>query len=144
MFLGTYNHSLDSKNRLTIPSKILLQLTDKNIIVSKGFEGCLELRTCNNFETYMKRLLALSQNKLSTRTLLRQFMANASDIEIDSANRILIPLNLLNEAKITKNIVIIGLGDKCEIWDQEAYELFKKNSDNLLEELAEGINDEQF
>ncbi len=141
MFLGTYNHNLDTKNRLTIPSKVLSQLGDtKTVIVSKGLDGCLELRKVADFETYSQKLLTLSQTKLKTRTMLRQLLANASDIEIDSANRILLPTNLLNEANITKEVVIIGVGDKCELWDKQAYETFKADSDKLLEELVESID----
>lgn len=115
MFLGTYFHNLDTKNRLTIPSKILSNIKENRVIVSKGFDGCLELRTNDEFEKYTNKLLSLSQNKLNTRTVLRQLLANASDIEIDSAKRVLIPSNLLVEAKIQKEVVIIGVGDKCEI-----------------------------
>ncbi len=141
MFLGTYNHNLDTKNRLTIPSKVLNQLGDtKTVIVSKGLDGCLELRKVADFEAYSQKLLTLSQTKLKTRTMLRQLLANASDLEIDSANRILLPTNLLNEANITKEVVIIGVGDKCELWDKLAYETFKADSDKLLEELVESID----
>lgn len=141
MFLGTFNHNLDAKNRLTIPSKVLSQLGDtKTVIISKGLDGCLELRRVADFDTYSQKLLTLSQTKLKTRTMLRQLLANASDIEIDSANRILIPTNLLNEASIVKEVVIIGVGDKCEIWDKQAYETFKSDSDKLLEELVESID----
>ena len=115
MFLGTYYHNLDAKNRLTIPSKILANITDSKLIISKGFDGCLELRTLHEFEKFTNNLLALSQNKLNTRTILRQLLANASEVEIDSAKRILIPSNLLQEAKLEKEAVIIGIGNKCEI-----------------------------
>lgn len=115
VFLGTYSHTLDSKNRLAIPSKILSLLDENKVILSKGFDGCLELRTPQAFEIYSQKLLTLSQNKLNTRMLLRQLLANAIDIGIDSAKRILIPANLIAEAKLAKDIVIIGLGDKCEI-----------------------------
>lgn len=142
MFLGTYSHTLDSKNRLAIPSKILSLLDENKVILSKGFDGCLELRTPQAFEIYSQKLLTLSQNKLNTRMLLRQLLANAIDIGIDSAKRILIPANLIDEAKLAKDIVIIGLGDKCEIWDARAYEDFKHNSDNILEKLAENIDNE--
>lgn len=141
MFLGTFHNNLDAKNRLTIPSKILCQLQGKkNLVVSKGLDGCLELRLVENFEFYTQKLLSLSQNKSNTRVMLRQLLANASEVEIDSANRILIPANLLSEAKLTKETVIIGLGDKCEIWDREKYENFKTNTDKFLEELVESVD----
>lgn len=143
MFLGTYYHNLDAKNRLTIPSKILASITDSKLIISKGFDGCLELRTLHEFEKFTNNLLALSQNKLNTRTILRQLLANASEVEIDSAKRILIPSNLLQEAKLEKEAVIIGVGNKCEIWNKLAYDEFKNKTDSLLEELAEGLDDQK-
>lgn len=144
MFLGTFNHNLDPKNRLTIPSKILTSLDDKKVIVSKGLDGCLDLWTMSGFENYSQKLLALSQNRLNTRTLLRQLLANAIELEIDSANRILVPTILLAEAKISKEVVIIGVGNKCEIWDTEAYKNFKDKSDGILEQLAENLDNESF
>ncbi|MGL4948166.1 MAG: division/cell wall cluster transcriptional repressor MraZ [Mycoplasma sp.] len=144
MFLGSYKHQLDTKNRLTIPSKILNNIKSKSVILSKGFDGCLELRTIDAFEAYSEKIMALSQNKIKSRTLLRQLLANANEIDIDSANRVLVPSNLISEAKLSKSIVIIGLGNKCEIWDEVAYEEFKSKSDNLLEELAESLDDESF
>lgn len=143
MFLGTYYHNLDAKNRLTIPSKILANITDSKLIISKGFDGSLELRTLQEFEKFTNSLLALSQNKLNTRTILRQLLANASEVEIDSAKRILIPSNLLQEANLEKEAVIIGIGNKCEIWNKLAYEEFKNKTDSLLEELAEGLDDQK-
>lgn len=143
MFLGTYYHNLDAKNRLTIPSKILANIADSKLIISKGFDGCLELRTLQEFEKFTNSLLALSQNKLNTRTILRQLLANASEVEIDSAKRILIPSNLLQEANLEKEAVIIGIGNKCEIWNKLAYEEFKNKTDSLLEELAEGLDDQK-
>ena len=114
MLLGTYNHSLDSKKRLILPSKIVAKL-DKEIVVSKGFDGCLELRTEAEFEKYSQKLLQLSQNKKEARILIRQLLANAANLVIDNANRILIPSTLLSETNIKSQVTIIGLGNKLEI-----------------------------
>ncbi len=141
MLLGTYNHSLDSKKRLIIPAKIVAKL-DKKVVVSKGFEGCLELRTEMEFENYSQKLLKLSQNKKEARILIRQLLANAADLSIDNANRILIPNVLLDETKIKTQVTIIGLGDKLEIWDTNSYNEFKKLTDKTYEDIAERIDDD--
>ncbi len=141
MFLGTFEHNLDAKNRLTIPSKVLNTLDGNMLVVSKGFDGCLEARSPSDFKIFVDKLMALSQNKLTTRTILRQLLANAAEIEIDSANRILIPNNLLKEVGITKEVTIIGLGNKLEIWDSNQYSKFKENSDGILEKIAEDLDD---
>ena len=142
VFLGTYKHTLDSKNRLTIPSKLLQNIVGRTLVISKGFDGCLEVRTPESFKVYADNLMTLSQNKLTTRTILRQLLANAAEVDLDNVNRVLIPSNLLNEASLNKNIVIIGVGNKFEIWDESKYENFKSNSDSLLEELAEQLDNE--
>ena len=141
MLLGTYNHSLDSKKRLILPSKIVAKL-DKEIVVSKGFDGCLELRTEVEFEKYSQKLLHLSQNKKEARILIRQLLANAANLVIDNANRILIPSTLLSETNIKSQVTIIGLGNKLEIWDASAYNEFKKLTDKTYEDIAERIDDQ--
>ena len=111
MFLGTYEHSIDSKNRLSLPSRIVSKINE-DVVVSKGFDGCLELRTLSAFEVYSEKLMQLSQNKKDSRIVIRQLLANAIDLSLDSAKRILIPISLLAESNITENVVIIGLGKK--------------------------------
>ena len=123
MFLGTYEHSIDSKNRLSLPSRIVSKINE-DVVVSKGFDGCLELRTLSAFEVYSEKLMQLSQNKKDSRIVIRQLLANAIDLSLDSAKRILIPNSLLAESNITKDVVIIGLGNKLEIWDKGTYQKF--------------------
>lgn len=139
MFLGTYEHSLDSKNRVNLPSKLRIKL-QKVVILSKGFDGCLELRTPEQFETYAESFTKFSNTHKDSRVITRQIFANSTDVELDTANRILIPNVLLKEANIKKNVVIIGVGKKIEIWDKDAYEKFKKDSDDTFEEVAERLD----
>lgn len=141
MFLGTYNHNLDPKNRVTVPSKFRNKL-DSIVVLSKGFDGCLELRTNEEFQKYANKLTNLTSNKANYRAVVRQLLANANEIEIDNSNRILIPMNLLKEGKITKEIIFIGLGNKIELWDSESYIAFKEKTDLELEVLAEDIENE--
>lgn len=138
MFLGTYEHSLDPKNRLSLPSKLRGKLPSL-VILSKGYDGCLELRTPEEFDKYAKSLTELSNTHKDSRLIVRQIFANAIDIELDSSNRILIPVNLLKEANLKKDITIIGLGNKLEIWDKENYLKFKEESDKTFENVAERL-----
>lgn len=141
MFLGTYFHTLDSKNRLILPTKLVAKLTE-NIVISKGFDGCLELRTMSDFEQYSSQLMKYSMNKAESRTLVRQLLANAIDLTIDKQNRILIPANLLQEGKITsREITIIGVGNKLEIWSAQEYKNYKQATDDTYEKIAERIDD---
>ena len=141
-FLGTYEHSIDSKNRLSLPSRIVSKINE-DVVVSKGFDGCLELRTLSAFEVYSEKLMQLSQNKKDSRIVIRQLLANAIDLSLDSAKRILIPNSLLAESNITKDVVIIGLGNKLEIWDKGTYQKFKQETDVTYAEIAEKIDKEE-
>ena len=141
MFLGTYLHNIDNKNRLALPSKIAAKLS-KSVVVSKGFDGCLELRTIEDFNKYADTLMSYSANKHENRIVVRQLLANASEIEIDSARRILIPSNLLKEVNITSDVTIIGIGNKLEIWDTKAYNSYKAKTDKTYEAIAERIEDD--
>lgn len=138
VFLGTFKHNLDVKNRLTLPSKFTNKLLEK-VVVSKGFDGCLELRSIAAIEKYADELMNLSQTKKDTRIVVRQLLANAADLEIDKANRILMPTNLLLEANLTKEVIIIGIGNKIEIWDAIKYEEFKNATDATYESIAEKL-----
>ncbi len=142
MFLGTFYHKLDAKNRLNLPTKIVSKLS-ADVVLSKGFEGCLELRTLTAFENYSAQLMNYSANKRESRILVRQLLANAIDLKLDKANRILIPQNLLAESNIKDEVVIIGVGNKLEIWDKKAYQAFKESTDQIYADIAQNIDDEK-
>jgi MraZ protein len=114
MFLGTFTHTLDNKNRLSLPSKFIA-LLPQTIVVNKGFDGCLEIRSADDFKVYANKIIDYPHTKRGTRDVSREIIANAADLEVDSAKRILIPTNLLTEAKIQKNIVILGVGNRIEL-----------------------------
>ncbi len=139
MFLGTYEHSLDAKNRISLPSRLRAKLATA-VVISKGFDGCLELRSPEEFDRYAQALNRLSNTNKDSRVVVRQIFANSADVELDAANRILIPANLLKEANLKKEVVIIGAGSKMELWDKQAYEKFKAESDAVFEEVADRMN----
>jgi MraZ protein len=114
VFLGTYKHPLDAKNRLIVPSKFRDKLTS-SVVISKGYEGCLEIRSHEQFKVFAEELTAHSQKIANNRLVVRQILANAFDVEFDSLGRILLPQRTLEMSNITKEAVIIGVGDHLEI-----------------------------
>lgn len=109
--------------------------------MSFSADNCIELRTTEAFLEYANTLQQLDSKKESVRKIQRTFFSNSSEIEIDGSNRILIPTALINLAKIKKTVVMLGTGDKIEIWDQNAYNTDKRLSDvndlnNELESLS--------
>ena len=141
IFLGTYKHRIDEKNRLNLPSKIANKFNDHIVIVSKGFDGCLEVRGKNDFDLWSKQILSYSQNKKDARILARQILANSVELEIDRTNRILIPEVLKQLAYLKKNVTIVGLGNKLEIWDDKMYAKFVFETNKQFETVAERIDD---
>ncbi len=139
MFLGTFLHTLDNKNRLMIPSKFRNSLNNK-VVINKGFDGCIELRSEESFNAFASNLMNYSSNKSNSRIIVRQLLANASDVEFDNSGRILIPATLIKEANLSQEVTVIGLGNKIEIWDSLTYEKFKKETDSKFEEIAEMID----
>jgi MraZ protein len=114
IFIGTYEHTLDNKNRLTLPSKICAKLS-KVIVANKGLDDCLELRSAEDFKNFVSKLDKYSEMKKDVRVVKRHLLGDASDIEIDGAKRILLPNHLLQKANLKKDVVLIGVGDHLEI-----------------------------
>lgn len=141
IFLGTYFHNIDAKNRLSMPAKFASSLGNE-VVISKGFDGCLEVRSSNSFEAYANKLMNLTQTKKDSRIVIRQLLANAANVELDKARRILIPANLLKEANISSSVVVIGIGNKIEIWDEQTYNKFKSETDKTYEAIAERLEED--
>lgn len=138
MFLGKFTHSVDTKNRLVLPTKFLTSL-DKNIFLSKGFDGCLELRNEQDFNKRYNELSQLSENKRDARNVARVYFMNTHQITIDAAKRILIPSDLLASAGITNKVIIIGVGNKIEIWDEKRFTIFEKDTTPIYEQIVENL-----
>jgi MraZ protein len=117
-FHGTYEHSLDAKNRLTVPARFRAQLADGLTIV-KGFETCLQVYPSAEYDRIAQQALA-GVNPLSpqARELKRHLFGNAMPAELDSAGRIQLPGPFLEHASISKDCVVWGAGDCLELWDK--------------------------
>lgn len=141
-FLGSFKHSIDAKNRLTLPTKFVVKFAKNKAVITKGFEGCLEVWTSLDFDKRVNQVLSYSQNKKNARILSRQIFANSNEVEIDKAKRILLPTNLKDMASIKKDVMIIGVGNKIEIWNLKTYEDFCQTTSKEFEKVAEKIDDE--
>lgn len=144
MFLGTYEHQIDPKNRLTLPSA-WRKLVDDKVVVTISTDNCIEIRTMKSYEDYTNTLMKLGSATQAARTIQRTIFGNSSIIQIDSANRILLPTTLINLAKITKSVVMFGVYDKIEVWNQEEYDNNKRSDDvkHLSEELEKLSSNEK-
>ncbi|MGP1611997.1 MAG: division/cell wall cluster transcriptional repressor MraZ [Catonella sp.] len=138
MFTGSYEHIVDNKGRLIIPSKFREELGEK-FIITFGLDGCLYIYPMEKWESFLEQLYNLPSGKKS-RELQRYFLAAAVESEVDKQGRTLIPAMLRERANIDKNIVIVGMMGKIELWDKELWD--KNNSefgeiDEIAEQMAE-------
>lgn len=138
MFMGEFNHTVDSKGRLIIPAKFREGLGEE-FIVSKGLDGCLFIYTLEEWERFVGKLRELPSAKKEVRDLTRHFMAGAENVTIDKQGRALISDVLRGFAHIVKDVVIVGLGSRLEIWSRENWDSVTGNidADVIAEQMAE-------
>ncbi len=139
MFIGEYNHNLDDKGRLAIPAKFRAILK-KGAVVTKGLDGCLFLYSKEQFAKIAANLAALPISQSKARAFARHMLAGAMDLEFDNQGRITLPEYLRLFSLLKKSVIIAGLYDHLEIWDEAAWKKYKtqseKNSNAIAEELG--------
>ena len=120
-FRGTFDYSLDAKNRLTVPAKFRAALSD-GVVVAKGVEQCVDLWRPEDYAAYTAEALA-GFHRLSPegRKLRSYFAANSVDAELDAAGRVGIPPFLLEHGSLGKEVVVVGVEDSLQVWDREAW-----------------------
>ena len=140
MFIGEYQHSLDTKNRIMIPSKFRSKLGD-HFILAKGLDHCLFIYTMEEWEKFEEKLSSLPLTSKDARQFTRFFLSGAEECEMDSQGRILIPQSLREHANLTKDIVSIGVSNRIEIWDAQSWRDFTSvdnfNTDDVAEKMAD-------
>jgi MraZ protein len=140
MFIGEYNHNLDDKGRLAIPAKFRAILK-KGAVVTKGLDNCLFLYSREQFETIAKKFAALPISQAKARAFTRHMLAGAMDVEFDNQGRITLPEYLRQFSGLGKSIIIAGLYNHLEIWDEAAWVRYKgeaeRNSNAIAEELGD-------
>ncbi|MDO5132014.1 MAG: division/cell wall cluster transcriptional repressor MraZ [Eubacteriales bacterium] len=121
MFMGSYDHSLDAKGRVIIPSKFRETLGQR-FVIAKSLDPCLCVYDSAAWERFEQKLARLPYNTSQQRQIVRFFMSTAEMVEPDKQGRILIPQKLRAHAHIEKNVILMGVGARIEIWDPETFE----------------------
>lgn len=134
MLIGEYEHSLDAKGRLIMPAKLREDIGEK-FIITKGLDGCLFAFSLEEWKNFEQKLRSLPISNKDARAFSRFFFAGAIDCEIDKQGRFLISSNLREFAELTKEVVIIGMDSRLEIWSKDKWQ----NTDNEIsaDEIAE-------
>ena len=139
MFVGEYSHNIDAKGRIIIPSKLREQLGGQ-FMITRGFEGCLALYPMEAWEKLVEKLAMLPTNQKSARFLQRELLSGAAEAEPDKQGKVLITPPHRAHAALTKEVVIIGVGTRVEIWDAQRLNEYRgEETEMSLEEAAESL-----
>ncbi len=146
-FLGQYQTTMDNKGRFALPAK-LRSVVDKNKIcllegeltIAKGHEGCLSLYSQAEWEKIQSQYSSLSYTKKDSRIFLRQLYSSAGTVTPDKNGRILIPAHLVTEAKLKKDLLVIGVNSSIEIWDPVWYQSYLDQYSGSYEEVSERLS----
>ena len=141
MFIGEYHHTIDEKGRIIIPAKFRDELGD-SFIITRGIENCLFVYSMENWNKICDKLNTLPFTKKDARVFNRFFMSGATCVELDKQGRVNISSPLIQYANISKDCVIIGTGDRLEIWSQEDWDLFFNSSKDNMSDIAENLFNE--
>lgn len=136
MFMGEYNHTIDVKGRLIIPAKFRETLGDK-FIVTKGLDGCLFVYPKNEWSLFEDKLKVLPLTNKDARQFTRFFLAGAAACEVDKQGRILLPQVLRDFAQLEKEVVLIGVANRVEIWSKINWDKSMSTYNDDMNEIAE-------
>ena len=138
MFIGEYHHTIDEKKRLIIPSKFREELGNE-FIITRGIEKCLYVYSKTSWDNITNKLATLPFTKKNAREFNRFFLSGATLAEVDKNGRILITSPQFSYANITKECVIVGVGERIEIWSEEAENNFYASASEDMSDIAENL-----
>ena len=142
MFIGEFHHNLDDKGRIAIPSKYR-EILGNNFVITRGIEHCIYVYPETTFNHIVTKLESLPFTKKDARAFMRFFMSGATAVELDKQGRVNVPSPLVNYANLSKKCVIVGTGDRLEIWDEEAFNEFMSSCNDEMSDIAENLFEEK-
>jgi MraZ protein len=139
MLLGAYDHTIDDKSRLTLPAKFRQSFAE-GVVVTRGLDGCLFAYRRADWDRLVEsRLAPLDPLSPETRRLQRFFYAGATEAELDKQGRVMIPAQLIEHAKLGREVVVAGVNDRLEIWDRAAWRKELAEVEGSAEDVAERL-----
>lgn len=140
MLIGEYTHNIDAKKRLAVPAKLRKEIGERAIL-TRGLDNCLFLYPLQEWQKLTEKLAQLPVGQGSTRSFSRLMLAGAVEVELDQLGRILVPDYLKSYADLKQRVVLTGVYNRLEIWDEERWTNYKaeieKNTDMIAEKLGE-------
>ena len=139
MYFGSFAHNLDDKGRLMIPRKMREELGYK-VYIMKGFEGSLSLYDESGYQKLVNEFTRLSFNQQKVRDYLRLQFASTYEMDVDKLGRVQLPAALLTKYNISKEVLVLGIGNHIEVWDKAKYEEYENSIRDNFESIAEEID----
>ncbi len=140
MFIGEYSHNLDDKGRVAVPAKFRALLKG-GAVVTRGLDNCLFLYTKKEWQVLASKLAKLPISKANTRAFARLMLAGAMAVDFDNQGRIMLPEYLRKFAAIKRKVIIAGLYDRLEIWDEAAWNKYKQGTEKKSTDIAEALGE---
>jgi len=141
MLIGEYRHSIDTKNRVSLPAKFRKEM-GKKVYVTRGLDNCLSVYTEKSWKVILAKLEGLSISKSDERGFNRFMLSGATEVDVDGNGRILVPEYLKDFANVEKKVVWTGAGDRAEMWSEETWNTYlsaKQKDPEAMAENLEGI-----
>ncbi|MDA1169006.1 MAG: division/cell wall cluster transcriptional repressor MraZ [bacterium] len=140
MFIGQYNHTIDEKGRMNLPIKFRREVSS-GVVVTRGLDHCLFVYPKAQWQEMAEKLAKLPVTQKSSRAFARLMLAGAWDAELDSQGRLMLPEYLRQYAEIKKHVVVAGLYNRIEVWDEEAWSKYQKTTEENSDDIAEGMTE---
>jgi len=140
MFIGEYNHNLDSKGRLAVPAKFR-NMFKKGAVVTKGLDNCLFLYPKEKWQEMAEKFADLPISQSKARAFTRHMLAGAMDVEFDNQGRVTLPEYLRKFAGLDKKAIVAGVYDRLEIWDEETWQKYKQSAEENSNDIAEALGE---
>ncbi len=138
MLIGEYLHTLDSKKRLSLPSKFRKEV-GRRVVVTRGLDSCLFMFPEKAWLKIASKLADLPVGQADTRGMARFLLAGAVETEVDGAGRILIPEYLKEFAELRSRVVLAGVSDRIEIWNEKTWEEYKRRIEKGADQMAQAL-----
>ncbi len=140
MFIGEYTYSIDQKKRLAIPTKFR-KVLGKKAVITRGLDNCLFLYSIQEWKKLAEKLSKLPLSQADARGFARIMLIGAMDVSLDSAGRILIPDYLKKYSFLKKKIIVAGVFNRIEIWDENKWQEYKNKTETEMGDIAERLGE---
>ncbi len=138
MLIGEYRHTIDEKRRIALPAKFRRAL-GKKLVITRGLDSCLFVFSTTQWQSIVEKLDRLSVGQADSRAFGRYLFAGAAELEVDQLGRILVPVELADHAHLKGTAALIGVNDRCEIWNEAAWDAYRQSVEKEADRVAEKL-----